>query len=124
MKEPIGVAICRIEDILNPGSRAFSIGEGAWPLRGFVVRQGHEVFAYVNRCPHAGHPLNMRPNEFLSADRGTILCNSHGAVFDISNGACLAGPCVGQALQSLPVHIADGLVLIEGDSEELARRYA
>lgn len=118
------VVICRLSDISDPGSRAFSIGEGAWPLRGFLVRRDHDVFAYVNRCPHAGHPLNMRPHEFLSADRATILCNSHGALFDIADGACIAGPCAGQALQSLPVRVEDDVVVIEGDPNALVERFA
>lgn len=124
MSSPSGVVICRIADIANPGSRSFEIGEGDWPLRGFLVRRDGDVFAYVNRCPHAGHPLNMRPDEFLSADRATILCNSHGAVFAISHGACIAGPCYGQGLQALPVRIERDWIVIDGDPDELARRFA
>ena len=37
------------------------MGEGDWPLRGFVVRRGELVRAYVNHCPHAGFPLNWQP---------------------------------------------------------------
>ena len=124
MNRSVGVVICRMDEISDPGSRAFSIGEGAWPLRGFLVRRDRDVFAYVNRCPHAGHPLNMRPDEFLSADRAMILCNSHGARFDLAKGVCIAGPCVGQALVSLPVRIEDGSVSIDGDPGELIERYA
>lgn len=120
----MAVTICRIDDIANPGSRAFAIGQGEWPLRGFLVRRDDDVFAYVNRCPHAGHPLNMRPDEFLSTDRATIVCNSHGAVFEITYGACIAGPCVGQTLQSLPVRVERDWIVIDGDPEDLARRYA
>ena len=118
------VVICHLSDIADPGARAFSIGEGAWPLRGFLVRRNRDVFAYVNRCPHAGHPLNMRPDEFLSADRAMILCNSHGALFNIFDGACIAGPCVGQGLQPLPVRVEEGSIVIDGDPNELAERFA
>ena len=36
-----------------------------------VVRVGEEVCGYVNRCPHAGHPLDLLPHRFLTAD-GTL----------------------------------------------------
>src|SRR5690606_1057841 len=104
--------ICELADLPDPGSRAFSAGSGPWPLRGFLVRRGNEVFGYVNRCPHAGHPLNLRPDQFLSADNAAILCNSHGAMFDIASGACWAGPCVGAALKKLPIVVRDGHVLL------------
>jgi nitrite reductase/ring-hydroxylating ferredoxin subunit len=108
-------AICPLADLPDPGSRAFSIGSGDWPLRGFVVRQGDAVFAYVNRCPHAGHPLNWRPDDFLTMDRTLIMCRSHGALFEMSSGRCVAGPCTGQSLRALPVRIDQGNVVLELD---------
>ena len=111
--------ICRVQDIEDPGSRAFSIGEGDWPLRGFIVRVGADVFAYVNRCPHAGHPLNFRPDEFLTIDKASIICRSHGALFERDTGACIAGPCAGRALSALPVRIEHDSVIVEvGEREE------
>lgn len=109
--------ICAFADLADPGSRAFSLGGGDWPLRGFVVRRGGQVFGYVNHCPHAGHPLNWRPDQFLSPDRTVIMCSSHGALYDIASGACIAGPCDGRGLTPLPLRIAAGLVLL---SEEVA----
>ena len=107
------VVLCPFTDLADGTSRAFSVGEGDWPLRGFLVRQGNEVFAYVNRCPHAGHPLNFRPDEFLTPDRTLIMCRSHGALFEIADGRCVAGPCVGQSLRELPVRIEDENVVLD-----------
>jgi nitrite reductase/ring-hydroxylating ferredoxin subunit len=111
------IPICALRDLDDPGSRAFTIGEGDWPLRGFVVRVGAEVFAYVNRCPHAGHPLNWRPDDFLSLDRAWILCRSHGAMFERATGKCVAGPCAGQSLRQLRVRIDAELVILDADRE-------
>jgi nitrite reductase/ring-hydroxylating ferredoxin subunit len=105
-------AICAIEELEDPGSRAFTIGRGDWPLRGLVVRRGAEVHAYVNRCPHAGHPLNLQPHEFLTMDRSLVLCRSHGALFEITTGLCVAGPCAGARLRRVPVEIVGGYVLL------------
>jgi nitrite reductase/ring-hydroxylating ferredoxin subunit len=109
--------ICKFADLPDPGSREFSIGGGDWPLRGFLVRKGDDVFAYVNRCPHAGHPLNFRPDEFLTQDRTLILCRSHGAMFEMNNGRCVGGPCAGQPLRALQVRIENELVILDADHE-------
>lgn len=103
--------ICQLAELTDPGSRAFTLGSGDWPLRGFVVRRGARVFAYVNRCPHAGHPLNWRPDRFLSPDGSVILCASHGALFDFE-GTCIAGPCEGRGLRPLAIRIDAGLVML------------
>ena len=104
--------ICALAEIDDPGARGFTCGEGDWPLRGFVVRRGDLVRAYVNHCPHAGHALDLLPNRFLTPDKALILCSSHGAVFEPERGLCLAGPCTGTHLRSLPIRIAEGYVLL------------
>ena len=104
--------ICSLADLPEEGARGFTIGEGDWPLRGFVVRVGREVRGYVNVCPHAGHPLNLLPHRFLTADGALIVCSSHGALFEKATGLCVAGPCAGQSLRALPVLIEAGYVLV------------
>ncbi|MBS0394257.1 MAG: Rieske 2Fe-2S domain-containing protein [Proteobacteria bacterium] len=104
--------LCALGELDDPGSRAFRVGGGDWPLSGLVVRRGAEVHAYVNRCPHAGHPLNLRPHDFLTVDRSLILCCSHGALFEIATGRCVAGPCAGAALARVPVVVTRGYVLL------------
>lgn len=109
-----GRVLCRLDELAGQGgSCGFTLGEGDWPLRGFVVavRPG-VVRAYVNRCPHAGHPLNLRPHRFLTPDAALIICASHGALFEREGGLCVAGPCAGRALTPLPVELLDGYVLL------------
>jgi nitrite reductase/ring-hydroxylating ferredoxin subunit len=112
--------ICRLADLEEHGSRAFIVGAGSWPLRGFVVRHGNEVRGYLNRCPHAGHPLDLRPHRFLTPDRALILCSSHGALFEKDAGRCLAGPCAGQRLRTVPVEVIGDVVLIAADADVAA----
>jgi nitrite reductase/ring-hydroxylating ferredoxin subunit len=109
--------ICRLGDLEEHGSRAFTVGDGDWPLRGFVVRSGNAVRGFVNRCPHAGHPLNLRPHRFLTPDRAMILCSSHGALFEKDAGECLAGPCAGERLRAVPLEVIGDLVLIAADAD-------
>jgi nitrite reductase/ring-hydroxylating ferredoxin subunit len=37
----------------------------------------------------------------------------HGALFDMESGLCVAGPCAGLELRSLPVRVAHGYVMLE-----------
>jgi nitrite reductase/ring-hydroxylating ferredoxin subunit len=117
--------LCRVGD-LDGGSREFKLGGGDWPLRGFVVQVGNDVRAYVNRCAHLSYPLNYMPHQFLSHDGSMIQCYVHGAIFEKSTGYCVAGPCSGRSLISLPVRIESGYVLLgdEAEPDELAARYA
>jgi nitrite reductase/ring-hydroxylating ferredoxin subunit len=112
--------LCRVADLADPGARAFTAGPGDWPLRGFVVRRGNAVQAYVNHCPHQGHPLNLRPDAFLTPDGALILCPSHGALFEITTGLCVGGPCIGRSLRRIPIVVEAGLVLLGDGAEALA----
>ncbi|MGH8136773.1 MAG: Rieske (2Fe-2S) protein [Steroidobacteraceae bacterium] len=109
--------ICRLADLDDHGARGFTIGSGDWPLRGFVVRNREEVRGYVNRCPHAGHPLNLGPHRFLTPDGALVLCSSHGALFEKLTGYCVAGPCAGRSLQLIPLKVEAGFVLLADDVE-------
>jgi nitrite reductase/ring-hydroxylating ferredoxin subunit len=114
--------LCSLGELDSTGSRGFAVGEGDWPLRGFVVKTTTGVAAYVNYCPHAGHPLNLRPHRFLTADGNLILCCSHGALFARDNGLCIAGPCQGQSLTRISVQVVAGFVMLgeDVDVERLA----
>ncbi len=111
--------LCRLDELGATGCREFRLGGGEWPLRGFVVRTGTEVHAYLNRCAHLALPLNLLPDRFLTHDGSMILCTAHGALFEKSTGYCVAGPCSGQALARVPVRVACGCVLL-GDDVDVA----
>jgi nitrite reductase/ring-hydroxylating ferredoxin subunit len=105
--------VCRLTDLdQHGGARGFTIGRGEWPLRGFVVRSGDTVHGYVNYCPHAGHPLNLKPHQFLTHDGSLILCSSHGALFEKQTGYCVAGPCAGKQLRPIPLEVESGFVML------------
>jgi nitrite reductase/ring-hydroxylating ferredoxin subunit len=104
--------ICRVADVESAGTRAFTVGRGDWPLRGLLVYAGGAVHAYVNRCPHAGHALDLLPGRFLTADGSLLLCASHGALFEKSTGLCVAGPCAGRALTRVALEVEGGFVML------------
>lgn len=112
--------LCSLAELEATGSKGFAIGEGDWPLRGFIVKSASGVAAYINTCPHAGHPLNFRPDRFLTSDRALILCASHGAVFTRDAGLCIAGPCTGQSLTPIPIELVDEYVLLAEGVDPIA----
>jgi nitrite reductase/ring-hydroxylating ferredoxin subunit len=120
--------VCRESELGVNGVHGFTIGAGDWPLRGLVVRAGAQLRGYVNRCPHAGHPLNLLPERFLTPDGTLLLCSSHGALFEKLTGYCVAGPCAGRTLTPLPLEVRDGFVMLAdgvdvaalGESEKIA----
>lgn len=111
----VEIAVGPLEEIDDPGCREFEIGDGDWPFRGFVVRQGNDVFAYQNYCVHAGHPLNWKPDEFLTKDKSALMCASHGALYEINSGECAGGPCQeGNSLRRVDIEVRDGIVYVCG----------
>lgn len=76
----------------------------------FVIRVDQEVYAYLNHCPHTGVELNWLPDQFLDLDRSFIQCATHDARFQIDDGVCVAGPCVGDRLTALPISIEEDIV--------------
>ena len=111
------VDVCPIDELADRECREFSIGEGDWPFKGFVVRVGDEVFAYQNFCVHVGHPLNWSPNSFLTPKKDKIICASHGALYDLESGECAGGPCRGRKLRDVECEVRDGIIVVRGPTE-------
>ncbi len=104
--------LCRLDDIPDPGAKGLSIGFGdAW-RDVFLVRARGAVHGFINSCPHVGTPLDFLPDRFLTRDGTQILCSTHGARFEIPTGRCVAGPCFGRSLQTVPVKVHKGLILL------------
>lgn len=110
MSPPAGRLLCRLAEIADPGSRGFEIeGQGL-----FLVRRGSLVAAYVNSCPHTGGPLDWVEGQFLDYGRERILCATHGALFRLADGRCLAGPCRGKSLTPVAIEVTAGEVRLRG----------
>jgi len=102
--------VCPRNRLDDPGSRAFVLKQGGRELSGFLVCHAGEVRAFRNRCPHTGVELNWGGDRFLDVDDAYIQCSLHGALFRPADGRCVRGPCVGRALQALPVRVScDGI---------------
>jgi nitrite reductase/ring-hydroxylating ferredoxin subunit len=108
-----GALLCRLSEIADPGAKGFVFRTGEKLFMGFLVRQGAEVFGYIDRCPHAGLPLATFGDRFLTREGDLILCSSHGALFRPRDGLCIGGPCAGRALWPWRVRV-EGEVVVAG----------
>lgn len=102
-------ALIRLDDLEDGGSTRVG-GDGRIDHGLMVLRRGEAVFVYANRCPHVGLPLDFKPGQFLDPDRTLIQCSNHGAQFQIEDGVCVFGPCMGRDLEAVPVEVRDGAV--------------
>ncbi|MBT8118448.1 MAG: Rieske (2Fe-2S) protein [Gammaproteobacteria bacterium] len=104
--------LCKTSDIDDPGSKSFEVKINRKTRSIFVVHKNGEFFAYHNQCPHTGASLEWQEDQFLDLDKELIQCATHDALFMIDSGECIAGPCVGDVLQAIPV-------IINADNVEL-----
>lgn len=104
--------LCAASEIAEGHSKGFEING----LRLFAVRKDGLVHVYENRCPHRQIPLEWLPDQFLDTSASLIQCATHGALFLIDNGECVAGPCAGQFLSALPCSERDGIIWLQSES--------
>jgi nitrite reductase/ring-hydroxylating ferredoxin subunit len=88
----------------------FDVLQYGQPVRAFALRFEGQVVAYLNRCVHVPTEMDWRPGEFLDSDQRFILCSTHGAAYEPSDGRCVGGPCGRGRLTALRVEERDGQV--------------
>ena len=78
----------------------------------FALYHDGQVYAYENQCPHNQMPLNWNEHQFLDHGEQYLQCVNHGALFTLTEGNCIYGPCLGEKLQSVSLQIvADDLLI-------------
>ena len=85
---------------------------GAPRREAIVLCDAHGFRAFLNVCKHLPIPLDAGSRNVLAADGRHFLCRTHGALYRISDGTCVQGPCGGQALASLAVELDSGRVYV------------
>jgi len=106
--------LCHTTDIPENSSKGFELPQGSLA----VIHKNGQFYAYLNHCPHRGIRLEWEEDQFLDYDRHFIQCATHGALFRIEDGECIAGPCPGEKLSSVELIVDGGRVLVNlPDSE-------
>ena len=103
--------ICNLDDIAEGEGIGVTVDIDDTAKMLIVIRRNKSAFAYINSCPHIGTPLDLQPGKFLSHDKKNIICSTHGALFEITTGHCVFGPCKDDHLEVLPVRVENGEVL-------------
>ncbi len=103
------IRLCAASDLAEGQSKGLEL-QGQ---RLLAIRKDGTVYVYENRCPHRGIPLEWLPDQFLDSSGSLIQCATHGALFLIDSGECVAGPCAGQALQALQSTERDGIIWLQ-----------
>lgn len=104
-----GTRLCAVADLIPGEGKTFRYRVEFDLFTGAIFHHAGQVFGYVDSCPHAGWPLGVRDDHYLTVDRRHILCAGHAALFDFE-GLCIAGPCEGEHLVDWPIEIRDGEV--------------
>ena len=109
--------LCRLNAIGDGTSKEVPLDDGRTSI--CLVRKNETIYAYINSCPHTGSPLNWTGDQFLTRDGDMILCAVHGALFRITDGLCIWGPCLHQRLTAVPIIIRDGHILLASEEGSL-----
>ncbi|WP_372781552.1 Rieske (2Fe-2S) protein [Phenylobacterium sp.] len=104
-----GQRLCGLDELSDPGSKGFRFRLDSRLFAGFLVRKGGLVTGYVDSCPHAGWPLGVFDDRYLTKAGDHILCAGHGGLFTLE-GAGATTPCIGLSLTPWPVAVRDGAV--------------
>lgn len=107
-----GARLGLLSDVPDGEACEYVFGRGTTVFSMFVVRVGHQVFGYLNICPHYSSPLNCREGQFLNSERSRIQCSAHFAEFRIEDGYGIAGAAERCWLDPVPVHVEDGTIVI------------
>ena len=97
--------ICNLDDIKNNYSLGLSVRINGTLKKLIIVNAEKHIFVYVNSCPHIGTPLDLIPGQFLSHNKESIICSTHGALFQIKTGLCTFGPCKNKYLEPVTIHV-------------------
>ena len=100
----------RLEEIPDGQAKAYRVDGFEYEV--FVHRESGGVRAYLNSCPHQGTPLDWVPDRFIAPDGEHFLCATHGALFRMADGACVAGPCLGAHLTAVPIRLEEGWIVL------------
>lgn len=104
--------LCDAHQLENGATMTVDVGKRFNGYGLLLIRNGLDIHAYVNSCPHTGAPLDFPEGHFLTAEKDFIQCKIHGALFKRDSGACVSGPCVGQSLRQVPVDVVNGEVFL------------
>ena len=108
-------ALCSVDELVRGQARGCEVEVEGRARSIIVYFDGEGISGYWNSCPHNRVRLDWREHDFMDLSGRYLQCAMHGALFEVSNGLCVHGPCYGQHLQPAPVSMNDGKVWLDTD---------
>lgn len=112
--------IASVEEVPDGGTFVFRVSNCAEESvdEAILTRLGDDVRGWINRCQHW---TDVRLDDGGGAEtrNGEIICEKHGAYFEMDTGYCNYGPCEGSRLPSVKVEARDGNVFLVDDDYDL-----
>jgi nitrite reductase/ring-hydroxylating ferredoxin subunit len=115
------VPITSLEDVPSRTTTRFEALSERRGVEGILQRQGDDVIAWENSCPHEPEVRLDKGMGAFVAD-GQLICDNHGARFNEDDGFCTHGPCRGRSLAPIDVEVRDGTVYLTDDRFDDCRR--
>lgn len=113
--------IAPLADVPTDGTLRCEARAGDRGTELILRREGDAVSAWRNSCPHKPEVrLDPGPGAIVRDDQ--LVCHEHGARFECGDGVCTAGPCRGDALESIAIAVRDGTVYLTDDRFDSCRR--
>jgi nitrite reductase/ring-hydroxylating ferredoxin subunit len=112
--EPGWARLCEGAGLAERGAGVrFEIERRGAAMPAFVLRIDGQPKAWLNQCAHVPVELDWTPGRFLDDTGTVIVCATHGAVYDASDGVCMGGPCRGKSLQAVPCRERSGGIEVQ-----------
>ena len=112
------IRIAAAEDIVEGTTIPFPFMRANRPQEGFAGRFQGKLFAYENTCRHIPITLDYGDNRFFDSTGKTLMCQTHGAVYEPDTGLCVRGPCAGASLFALEIMEENGAIWFMGAPEK------
>lgn len=109
----MGEKIVRIDDFEN--HHLFTVKDSNGDKKEAIL-VGHDsgIECWLNYCRHLT-TVKLHDGENISRRDEEIICNNHGAIFDVKDGECTHGPCKGSNLIQVKVEIDEEVVELVDD---------
>ena len=109
--------ICPSDLLVDGGGGVeFEILKDDEVLPAFAIRFRGVAYAYINRCSHMELKLNFLHRNFFDLSKSSLICSTHGALYDPVTGDCRGGPCHSVGLQPLPIEEIEGKIRLSQNS--------
>ncbi|HEV8541507.1 MAG TPA: Rieske 2Fe-2S domain-containing protein [Verrucomicrobiae bacterium] len=105
--------LASIQELRAKRTIKFTYREEGISREGFLALIESEIVCYENVCRHLPLPLDYGDGRFFTEDEKHFVCQTHGAMYDLQNGLCVAGPCVGASLKKIHVEVRGDEIWIQ-----------